>query len=300
MKNQLTVLSCGGGQDSIALLCKYIYDPEFRKKYAPNDFIVVMSDTGDEHPETYKYVEHITDLCKKHNIEFHFLTKDKGYHRQSWPSLIEWQKRTGNIVMLGVKSCTDNLKIVPIYKFLDEWVSKKYDLPYNGRKKSIKFFREKFNQNINVLIGISKGEEKRVKTQKQVDYDIKCGQWKSCITTIYPLIDLGLDRQGCQEFIKSTSNPVPPPSNCMRCPYMNDVELLWLNYYHPGKLIEWADLEETKMKKFANSDRKNCGVFSNTNTIWDRLGKAQKKHGHLSHKELDDYKFNHGCVNSKY
>lgn len=282
------------------MLYKYIYDPSFRARYAPGDFLVIMSDTGDEHDYTIKYVEYIKKVCKQHNIEFHHLTSDKGYHRKSWTGLIEWQKRTGNIVMLGVKSCTDNLKIVPIYKFLDEWVSKKYDLPYNGRKQSIKAFRDKFSQNINVIIGISKGEEKRIKKAKEREYDIKTSQWKSCITPIYPLIDLEMGRTECQDFIRSCNHPVPPPSNCMRCPYMSDVELLWLNYYHPGKVIEWAELEETKMNKFKDSDKKNCGVFSSTKTIWDKLENAQNKHGHLTHKELDEYKFNHGCVKSRY
>ena len=41
---KLTVLSMGLGQDSTALLYKYAYDAEFRKHYAPNDFLVISGD----------------------------------------------------------------------------------------------------------------------------------------------------------------------------------------------------------------------------------------------------------------
>ena len=63
---KLTVLSFGAGQDSTAILYKYIYDADFRVKYAPEDFLVIMSDTGDEHASTYKHVKEIRELCKEH------------------------------------------------------------------------------------------------------------------------------------------------------------------------------------------------------------------------------------------
>lgn len=294
MKNKLTILSYGGGQDSTALLLKYAYDAGFREKYAPDDFLVVMSDTGDEHNYTYNHIEWTKRFCLDHKIEFHHLTPSRGFHTPAWQGLIEWQRRTGNIVMLGIKSCTDKLKIVPIYKFLDLWISKKYNLPYNGRKQSIKAFKEKYNQDINVMIGISRGEEQRVKEKR-----VATG-WKSCVTTIYPLINMGMDRKDCQNYTRSKRVKVPFPSNCMRCPYMSDVELLWLKRNYPAKLMEWIELEEKKLAKFSESGKKNCGVFASEKTIEDRLMKVERKYGHLRGGELNDYKFSHGCVKSKY
>lgn len=294
MHNKLTILSYGGGQDSTALLLKYAYDAGFRERYAPDDFLVVMSDTGDEHDYTLKHIEWTKRFCLDHKIEFHHITRDLGFHTPAWQGLIEWQKRTGNIVMLGVKSCTDKLKIVPIYKFIDLWVSKKYNLPHNNRKQSIKAFKDKYNQDINVMIGISRGEEKRVKEKR-----VATG-WKSCVKTIYPLIDLSMDRTDCQKYIASQRVEVPFPSNCMRCPYMSDIELLWLRRNYQIKFLEWVEIEHKKLKKFATSGKKNCGVFASEKTIIDRLMRVEKKYGHLTGEELNNYKFSHGCVKSKY
>jgi hypothetical protein len=56
-----------------------------------------------------------------------------------------------------------------------------------------------------MLIGIAKGEEGR------------CGEamekWmRETVERVYPLIDLGLDRQGCQDYIASST------SRCRRRP----------------------------------------------------------------------------------
>ena len=73
---KLTVLSMGLGQDSTALLYKYAYDAEFRMHYAPNDFLVIFSDTGNEFDETYRHLEHVKAFCKLQDIEFVHLTAD--------------------------------------------------------------------------------------------------------------------------------------------------------------------------------------------------------------------------------
>ena len=91
-KPRLTVLSFGGGQDSTALLELYINDPTFRERYAPQDFVVVMSDTGDEFPETYSHVAKVRERCANHGIEFHFLTADQGWHRGDWTSLLNFYR----------------------------------------------------------------------------------------------------------------------------------------------------------------------------------------------------------------
>ncbi len=59
----LTILSFGAGQDSTTLLKLYKHDLSFRNKYAPGDFLVVMSDTGNEHHETYLHVERTKEFC---------------------------------------------------------------------------------------------------------------------------------------------------------------------------------------------------------------------------------------------
>lgn len=292
----ITVLSFGGGQDSTALLLMAIYDEAFRHMYVDHcHFVVVFSDTGNEHPHTYKHIERMKDLCVRHAIEFVHLTPRCGFHTQGWQSLVGWMERTGNIIMMNQASCTSNLKIRPIYKWLDEWIGKRFGIPY-GHKKAIKAYARK--QRINVLVGIAKGEERRMRTHEQL---VKAnGKWFENINVTYPLIHWGMDRSGCQERIANYDVDVPYPSNCMMCPYQSKQELLWLHRNHPGTLNKWMELERQKFQKFKGS-AKNYGPFLNKyKSISHMLAQALKEFGHWSDDQLNQYKMNHGCEGKKH
>ncbi len=296
---KLTVLSFGGGQDSTAILYKYIYDETFREDYAPNDFVVVMSDTGDEHPETVKHVHYVQDLCRLHDVEFHYLTYDKGFHSPTYPGLREyyWMKnQVGSKAF--TKTCTNRLKIVPIDNWLERYIEDRYLLPKirNKSGKSYKrayyTFHERYGK-IQRIVGIAAGEESRVA-------DNENRAWaKLSLKMCYPLIDLNMNRAACQEFIKSVGHEVPLPSNCMLCPWMNHVELLWLYRFYPEDYIEWVLIELNKMEHFS-SDGANHGVWPGK-TLPEVLAESIDKHGHMSDEELREYKMSHGhCVMSKY
>lgn len=307
---QLTVLSYGGGQDSKTILMKLIHDAAFRARYAPDALVVVMSDTGDEHPHTIQDLVEVRKLCAQHKIDFHHLTKDMGYHVASWPDLISPQLRTSGgqfkatLVQLGSKTCTLQLKIGPIYKFLDEYINEKCGYGFKiqkGRgclKQAITRYGEEYGS-IRVLIGFAAGEESRAeKSKKQEERDqTKPGFWKH-IRREFPLIDLGMDRKSCQAYIASVGASVPFPSNCMRCPYMSAEELLWLFIHHEEKFVEWEQIEAAKLARFAGQD-KNHGVFNSKQTLRQKLEKVQAKYAHLSAQALNafltDYKMNHGC-----
>lgn len=306
----LTILSFGGGQDSTALLHMYINDPAFRAKYAPGDFIVIMADTGDEHPYTYEHVKQIKILCLKHGIEFHHLTSNMGYHVDSWPDLISPQLRDEGeefkptMVQLSTKTCTIQLKIGPIYKFIDEWVNERYGYAFKiqegrgCRKQAIVRYGEEFGP-IQVMIGFAAGEESRRDKSAKEEVKQKQGTsfWKH-ISRQFPLIDLGLDRAACQKYIASTGNSVPLPSNCMRCPYMSPEELLWLSINYPDRLTEWCHIEERKIARFAGTP-KNHGVFNTKDSIRHKLEKVKAKYAHVPKQELlvflNEWKMNHGC-----
>src|SRR5690606_12029267 len=120
----ITLLSFGGGQDSTCILYKIILDPAFRAKWVRGQLIVVMANTGNEHPHTYRHIRYINQLCKKHGIEFHFLTSKMGYHPTTWKSLIHQFKRNNTVMSVAFpRSCSDNLKIKPLYNFLDHYIA---------------------------------------------------------------------------------------------------------------------------------------------------------------------------------
>jgi len=296
MSNKLSVLSFGGGQDSTAILYKLMYDKQFRSKYAPNDIVVVMANTLNEHDATYEHIEEVRPLCEKFNIPFFLL--DMEYTPKSWSDgLIEFYE-AGNRVGSKVfpKTCTDNLKIKPIYSWLEEYIYIMYDMEKFGRKSAFYEFASKYGK-IDVMVGIAKGEEKRAGTNEDAPH-----KWmRENINKVYPLLDLGMDRQACQDYIKSVGHKVPPPSNCILCPFMSEQELLHLYRYNREWFDKWVELEANKIK--ANShlepDR-NMGVWG-IRLLPEMIKVAQKKYGHMTKEELDDYKMSHGhCVMSKY
>jgi hypothetical protein len=128
---EITLLSFGGGQDSTAIFYKIIYDPEFKKKYVKGELVVVMANTFNEHPETYENVDHIRSLCLQNNIEF-YLTGSEYIQNPSYKGGLVYHYEKKNNVGSKVfqKTCTVNLKIVPIYEFLGDWIrSKNMDDP---------------------------------------------------------------------------------------------------------------------------------------------------------------------------
>jgi hypothetical protein len=295
VQTELTVLSFGGGQDSTAILVKLIHDQAFRSHYAPGELIVVMADTGNEHGHTYRHVKGTRDLCKKYGIPFFMITPDLGFHGSA-PDLISYWKKTNSIgSKLYVKSCTDRLKLRPLYKFIDDYLAKKMGGIFKGPKAATKAWKEK-NGKIKMLIGIARGEESRVGDPAKIPEKYK----RECFQFIYPLIECGLDRKDCQDVIAHLGYEVPFPSNCMLCPFMNDVELLWLKRFYPQSLERWIQLEDAKIQNNLHKLDKNYGVWGKK-LLPQKVLEVEAKHGHMTNDELQEYKMSHGhCVKSKY
>lgn len=303
---KLTLLSYGGGQDSTAILYRLIYDPEFRKKYAPDDLVVVMADTCNEHHETYEQVKHAEWLCEQHKIPFIFLQE---YATGDWKKgLIAFYEAKSTVGSKAFrKTCTMRLKINPIYNWLDEYLHERYGTSVSGKKKAIRQFALEHGK-IDVIIGIAKGEEKRAGTNEESK-----DRWmREAINKVYPLIEIGWGRKECQEYIALTGHDIPLPSNCILCPFMSKQELLYLYRVMPEWYYKWVQLEENKIKKFMHEgDRtktlKGNGELGDNLGVWGKkllpeiLKEAQEEHGHMTDEELHEYKMSHGhCVKSKY
>jgi 3'-phosphoadenosine 5'-phosphosulfate sulfotransferase (PAPS reductase)/FAD synthetase len=283
------------GQDSSTITDKLISDPVFRARYAPNDLVVIFSETGDEHDETYDHLEYTRELCKTNDIPFFHITPDLGYHSASWQSLnhfYDTKKAVGSKAF--PKTCTDKLKLVPIYKFLEDYLGTTYQVE-TGRKKGFKEFLAKYGK-IRVLIGIAKGEEKRM-----ADPEKETKVWKrDSIEVVYPLVDIGYGRQECQDYLRAEGKPVPMPSNCRRCPFMSEQELLWMHRFIPDVYNDWVRQEAVKMAANLHMEDRNLGVWGKK-TLPEVLEVAKKKYGHWTDEQLQDYKMSHGhCVASKY
>ncbi|MCK9552327.1 phosphoadenosine phosphosulfate reductase family protein [Aquamicrobium sp.] len=306
----LTILSFGGGQDSTTLLFLYVFDEAFRQKYAPGRFLVLFADTGNEAPLTYDYIQRVVKpFCVEHNIEFVAITNDMGYHGETWQSLThQWENGTPTIGSCAFQAtCTHNLKIVPQHRFVEDWLQRTYPeiVVKNNRKQGYVQFAKHYGK-IRWLIGIAKGEERRV-----ADAKAETALWKKqAIHVEYPLIELGLDRQGCQDYINSIGKEIPFPSNCLYCAFCSEIEILWLEKAYPQKFNIWVKYEQAKLDAHAHVE-KNLGVCGRLHKTGDRKGQAvtlldlleeaKRKYPNITLNELTENRFSHGhCVISKY
>lgn len=314
--SRLTVLSYGGGQESSALLELYLDDPAFRAKYASGDFLVMMSDTGNEFPKTIKHVRETQARCEAAGVEFVFITADMGYHSESWQSLQHFYRTKGTIGSKAFpKTCSDRLKIQVLYRFLERWLADRYGVQCN-KKAGLREFAARYGK-IRMMIGIAKGEENRV-----ADPSKSSKRWyRDSIETIYPLIDLGMDRAQCQDLLHSKGMYVIP-SNCRFCPFLSLPELEYLRRFHPADLDEWVHLEAAKLAKHADKNRvivmdkngapklgrdgqpktqnKNYGVFGVT-PLPAKIREAKEVHASWSDDRVAEYRYSHGhCVSTAY
>lgn len=293
---QVTVLSFGAGQDSTYILYLYAYDPEFRARFAPGRFIVVMSDTGSEFPYTYWHVAGIKSFCQQQGIEFHFLTPEMGFHSPKWPSLVEFYERTHTVGSKAFKrSCTDQLKIKPFYRWMEAFANQEMGTHLTRRRALTEYARR--HGKIRVLIGLTADERTRLGDRNRDP------RWRRlAIETVYPLVELGVDRRGCQEGIRAFGHEVPWPSNCDLCHFLNPIELLWLSRRFPDRYEIWVRLEVQKLVRFAHKGKKNYPVWGRSlKTLPEVLAEAQRRFGHMTDAELDEYKMSHGhCVKSRY
>jgi 3'-phosphoadenosine 5'-phosphosulfate sulfotransferase (PAPS reductase)/FAD synthetase len=295
---ELTVLSFGGGQDSTAILYRLGEDAAFRSQWAPGRLLVLMADTGDEHPETYENVRRMQAYCSAKGIEFHFITNDLGYHSENWATLrtqYEVNKSVGSKAY--PKTCTWNLKLSPLYKFLEDWVGRTYGVTA-GRKEGFRAFVRRHGR-IRVILGIAAGEESRVGSDRSGE-----PKWmQDCFDKAYPLIELKWGRAECQAYIRQLGAVVPPPSNCILCPFMSEQELLHLYLRRPQDYQAWVRFEARKVEEHRRRgvpDERNFGVWGRK-LLPQKLAEAQAKYGHMTLAELDEYKMSHGhCVKSRY
>lgn len=308
--SDLTILSMGLGQDSHTILYKIVHDQEFKARYAPYKLLMLFADTGNEHEHTYQYMRDITiPFCEKYGIEFVVITPNMGYHGESWKTLThQWQNGTPTIGSVAYpKTCTHNLKLMPQYRYVEDYIASNYDgIVNNGRKKGYTQFAKYYGK-IRWLVGIAKGEENRV-----ADAEAETALWKKqAITVEYPLIDIGFDRTACQSYIKQLGYELPMPSNCMFCPYgCGEMELLWMYKTYPDRFHEWAELEQRKLDAHINAP-KNLGVSGKLHKDGPRKGQAVtlidlveqyiRKYPDVTLEQLQEHKWSHGhCVASQY
>ena len=150
-------------------------------------------------------------------------------------------KRSG----IQSRQCTANFKIIPIQKKLMEL--------FGGLIKSWRKSRKLSDKPINQWIGISRDEIIRMKPSR-----------KDWINNVWPLIDKGMTRKNCLDWMLKNNFPTPPRSACIFCPFHNNQEWKSLKNNSPDEFrsaSEWelkyqstlSKIERMKGKPFLHS-----------------------------------------------
>lgn len=218
MKN-IKVFSSGGGKQSTAVL---VLTAQGKLNYD----LFVMADVGadSENPATIDYVNSVAiPYAKKHNIPFVILQKNYAGQPDTLLNLIHRNKKCVPIparLKTGApanRTCTVDFKIDVVDKYLRK----------NGYTDVI------------CGLGISTDEYTRARTT----------EWQQIYKTMrkkreYPLIDLRINRAGCEKIIAAAGLPPAPKSACWFCPFHSQVRWQDMRKNEPDLFYKACELDE--------------------------------------------------------
>ncbi|MCP4141934.1 MAG: hypothetical protein GY755_16940 [Chloroflexi bacterium] len=201
----MKILSLGWGVQSFTLAAMSALGEIEKVDYA------IHADTLHESLLTYEFAEKWTSWLENHGVKvitvknptnglFEILEKKKG---QAFIPLFTVSRKTGKSGQLR-RSCTQRWKVAPLRKKVQEL-----------RK----------GEQVEQWLGISTDEALRMKPS-----DVKY------ITHRWPLIDLGMSRDDCKQWLKNHGLDVAPRSSCVFCPYHSTKE--WRKV---KKSIDWKE-----------------------------------------------------------
>ena len=218
----LYVISHGGGVNSVAMAIKLI------EKKIPLDYII-FADTGAEMPETITYLQYFQKMYLDKTEYVTHVVKSK---RGSLIEIAESQHIIPRPASTRRRWCTTESKIIPV------------------RQASRKFMKDKKYHKVIMYVGFASDEAHRLSARgkREPKYIEKC----------YPLIDLGITRQGCKDIIKEKGLFEPIKSGCFFCEFQSiqDWEKLYRekpDYYARAVQFEkQAYVQKTGKPEFFN------------------------------------------------
>lgn len=103
-----------------------------------------------------------------------------------------------------------------------------------GRKCTTDYKVKVIEKKVKELLGINRFNKKRSVMCVQYigisvdEADREKSSFRSEIRHVYPLLDLGMTRQDCQDWMSNKGYPEPPKSACIMCPFHSDAEWIRL------------------------------------------------------------------------
>ena len=222
------IISCGGGAQSSALVVlAATHDPDFEAIVGGPVDAAVMANVGDnsEHPDAIEWVRNtLTPWAADRG--FRIVEVQRKYRDGRDPDLLANVLRSGSrsipipVRMAngapGRRLCTADWKIRVIAKWTKAHGASEADPA-------------------TVAIGFSTDEVERVGGRRNIPHEV----------AVYPLIDLGMSRNDCQQLNVATFGRPAPKSSCWFCPFhTRDV---WAEMRRDRPDLFWRsfDLERT-------------------------------------------------------
>ncbi|MFP4477324.1 MAG: hypothetical protein ACLFOY_17305 [Desulfatibacillaceae bacterium] len=120
-------------------------------------------------------------------------------------------------------------------------------------------------------MGIDAGETRRAAPSR-----------KKGIENRFPLIEEGIDREGCEQVIRDHGLPVPEKSGCFICPFQKRDQWLLLEERHP-ELFERAVLLEQACAE-ARIERGKPPIYIGSRPLPERVAKWRRAHERKARK----------------
>lgn len=177
----IQVLSYGGGVQTFALLVLV------EQGRIPKPDLIIFADTGREKRQTYQHMRNYAlPIVERLGVSYYSVRREvNGDDRDIWD--YHYDQHLTPIW----PTCTTEFKLRPIKRRLNEL----FDI-----KPGVHLFDS--------WIGISTDEAHR-DSPSDVAY----------IRKVFPLLELGISREGCKAAILAAGYPVPPKSGCDICPH---------------------------------------------------------------------------------
>lgn len=229
-KNPIRVISWGYGIQSTTLAVMSVLGMIDKVDY------IIAADTGWEKNQTYKAKEWYTNWLEERGQKVYTVSAGSIKDDIMLPhaNIPFYTKPSGAPLQ---RQCTPHYKIEPIRRFLREILGTGKT---GGRIKK---------NSVYCLLGISLDEFKRMK-DSTVTY----------IKNVYPLVDMGITRDGCVTILKENNLPVPPKSACIICPYTNNKRWLDLKLNSPEEFNDAVEFD--KVIREPSQYMKDKGIVS--------------------------------------
>ncbi len=235
----LTAISLGAGVQSTALYMLAIHG-----KIEPMPNVAIFADTMQEPHWVY---ENVTELSRRGQLKIPVRTATVGDLGEAikkginttggrFASVPFWAMGSDGREAPGRRQCTREYKVDVVTREIRTLLGLKKGQWAKGRFK------------VEQWIGISTDEAHRAKPSRD--------EW---ITARWPLLELGMNRQDCKNYLEGIGYPIPQKSACVFCPYRTAAEYARWREEHPELFEEackWDDaIRSSGTMKGMNSEQ---------------------------------------------